>query len=259
MKVKKFLVAAGMLLAGILPGTVTAQESAEDILTKMDKVLFAPKDRAADLEMTMINLDNGRKKVKKAILMQKGAGKKIFIYTYPESDKGIGTLTNGSEIYLYMPLFKKPKKITNISESNTFNTSDFSLEDTPSSSYSSTYTPEMIKTDKDSWVLKLTPKSKDSSYGYLLVTVNKTHYYPEQIEYFSKSGTKTKTATYNFIKPGKYWAAKTVTMKDTKKHHSTKIVLSNIKFDQGLKDDLFTAGNLVKLADKQRAGKKQGK
>ncbi len=238
-----------------LSARLQAQISAQQILTKMDKVVYGPKDKVADVEMTMVNLSTGKKTVKKAILMQKGADKKLFIYTWPVPDKGIGTLTSGSDIYLYIPIFKKPKKITSLSESSTFNSSDFSLSDTPNSSYSQTYNPELLSSTKDAWILKLIPKSKNSNYGYLEVTVNKIHFYPEKIGYYGRNGTKIKEAVYNYIKPGKYWAAKEVTMKDLKKRHSTRIIMSNIKFDQGLKDSLFTSDNLVKLAEEKRAEK----
>ncbi len=256
MRTKIILLTAGIIFLGSFSANLRAQKNAKTILAEMDRVLFAPKDRTADLEMIMVNLDSGKKRIKKAVLMQKGADKKLFIYTYPQSDKGIGTLTTASETYLYIPMFKKPKKITNMSESNTFNTSDFSLEDTPSTSYSATYIPELTGQDKNTWTLKLVPKSSRSPYGFLMVTVHKTFHYPETIAFYSKNGKKMKVAEYHFIKPGKYWAADVVTMKDLKKHHSTKIVMSHIKFDLGLKDSLFTPDNLVRLAEEKRAEKK---
>ena len=53
-----------------------------------------------------------------------------------------------------------------------------------------------------------------------------------------------KEATYTYEKIGKYWNAKEVLMKNIEKDHSTIIKLSDIKFDQGLSDDLFKVENL---------------
>jgi outer membrane lipoprotein-sorting protein len=55
-----------------------------------------------------------------------------------------------------------------------------------------------------------------------------------------------KEATYTYEKIGKYWNAAEVVMKDLEKNHSTKIRLTNIKFDQGLSDDIFTVENMKK-------------
>ena len=48
-----------------------------------------------------------------------------------------------------------------------------------------------------------------------------------------------KEATYTYEKIGKYWNASEVIMKDFDKKHSTIIQLKDMKFDQGLSDDLF--------------------
>jgi outer membrane lipoprotein-sorting protein len=222
------------------------QETADVILSKLDKTIFAITDRTAEIEMTMIDLKNQKQKVKKAILLQKGADKKLFRYTFPKNDAGIATLSlpNG-EVYLYLPMFKKPKKITTMAESNAFNTSDFSLQDMATKPYAEEYTVKLVKTTDASFVLDLKPKADKPRYSRLALTVNKAHYFPEKIEFFDKSGQKVKESVYHHKKIGKLWVADMVTMKDLKKQHMTKLTMSNIKINQGLKDDLFTVENLA--------------
>ena len=41
-------------------------------------------------------------------------------------------------------------------------------------------------------------------------------------------------------KNGEYWEAKEAEMRDLKKEHSTKMIVKESKFDQDLKDELFT-------------------
>ncbi len=53
-----------------------------------------------------------------------------------------------------------------------------------------------------------------------------------------------KEAHYHFKKMGKYMIADVVSMKDLKKNHLTKIIMTNIKINQGLKDTMFTVENL---------------
>ena len=62
--------------------------------------------------------------------------------------------------------------------------------------------------------------------------------------FYNLNGKKFKEAIYRYEKIGKYWNAAEVEMKDLEKKHSTKILLSDIKFDQGLSDDIFTVDKL---------------
>ncbi len=66
------------------------------------------------------------------------------------------------------------------------------------------------------------------------------------MKFYNEQNRLFKEATYTYEKIGKYWNAKEVVMKDIEKEHSTIIKLSDIKFDQGLSDDLFEVENLKK-------------
>jgi hypothetical protein len=105
---KRVLMLIGLILIGVL---TYAGGDASAILLKVDNNNLVVKDKTADVEMVMINLTSGKEKVKKAELYQKGLDRKLFRYTYPESDKGIATLTIPDAVYLYLPMFKKPKKL----------------------------------------------------------------------------------------------------------------------------------------------------
>jgi len=222
-----------------------AQESAINILSKMDNTILAVKDKVADIEMEMVNLNNGKGNVKKAFMMQKGATKKIFRYTYPESDKGIATLTLPGEVYLYLPMFKKPKKITNMAQGNAFNKTDFSLSEATLIPYSKNFTASMVEAGELTYVLDLNPKHEIEEYSRLIVTVNKKHFYPEKIEFFDKKSKKVKEAVYKYKKINNYWLADVVTMTNLKKNHKTTIKMSNVKINQGLKDEDFTVEKLT--------------
>ncbi len=76
--------------------------------------------------------------------------------------------------------------------------------------------------------------------------MNKTHGYPIWMKFYNVQGRMFKEATYKYEKIGKCWNAAEVVMKDLEKNHSTTIKLSDIKFDQGLSDDIFLVENLKK-------------
>jgi len=223
-----------------------AAQNADSLLKYMDNLMSAPLDKAATMQMTLTDKD-GKVKEREALMMQKGKDKKIYRYTKPESQAGVCTMSlPGDVMWLFMPAFDEPVKITFLSKSQAFTGTDFSYEDMDSRSYSEKYAPALKpSTDPENYTLELIPRTKKSNYSKIVVTLNKANNYPIKMEYFDTKGTFFKVATYQYIKKGKYWYAKEVLMKDLKKGSSTKIVMAEIKFDQGLKDDEFTVKKMM--------------
>jgi outer membrane lipoprotein-sorting protein len=235
-----YLVAV-MLMAVLMPGS---SQDARTILSNMDRVIFSPKDKQG--KVTMILTDKtGKEKIREAIMLQKGADKKLYRYTKPESQAGIATLSLPNDVmWLYMPAFVIPRKISMLAKGQAFNGTDFSYEDMVTTPYSERFTPTLLETKRDSYVLNLVPVSGKSNYARIIVNVDKTNGYPVTMQYYNTQGKKIKEASYRYEKIGKYWNAAEVIMKDLEKDHSTKILLSDVKFDQGLTDDVFAVKNL---------------
>jgi outer membrane lipoprotein-sorting protein len=237
-----------LLIAGVM--NASAQD-AMTILEKMDKVIFSPKDREG--KVTIILTDKaGKEKIREASMLQKGRDKKLYRYTKPESQAGMATLSlPGNVMYLYMPAFGKPKKISILSKDQSFNNTDFSYEDMATNPYADRYTPELLQSDNEEYVLSLIPKAAKSNYSKIIVRINKADGYPLLMEYYDQNGKKFKEATYTYEKIGEYWNASEVLMKDLEKKHSTRILISDVKFDQGLSDDLFLLEKLKPAESKK--------
>jgi outer membrane lipoprotein-sorting protein len=238
----------------ILALTAAVNLSAQDaatILNKMDNIALAPKDRQG--KVTMILTDKaGKEKIREAMMFQKGADKKLYRYTKPESQAGIATLTlPGNVMWLYMPAFEKPRKISMLTKDSAFNNTDFSYEDMATTPFAERFVPELVETRQDSYILKLTPKAAKSNYSKVIVTISRVNGYAEFMEFYDTNGKKFKEATYRYEKIGPYWNPAEVIMKDLEKSHSTKILITETKFDQGLPDDLFLVEN-IKPADKKK-------
>ena len=220
-------------------------QSAASLLTGMDALMSAPKDKEALVKMVLKDR-SGKEKVREAIMKQKGQYHKLYRYTFPEKQVGIATLSLPDDIiWLYMPAFNKAVKVTLLSKSQAFTGTDFSYEDMSGSSYSERFTPKILSSsDDNNYQLELMPKSMKSRYSKIIVYLNKTHLYPVRMEYFDKNKVYFKNAKFNYKKQGKYWYAEEVVMTDLKKEHSTEIILAEIKFDQGIDDNIFTVENL---------------
>lgn len=230
-----------LLLTGIIPSSA---QDAKTILANMDKVIFSPRDKQG--KVTMVLTDKaGNEKVREAVMLQKGTDKKLYRYTKPESQAGIATLSLSNDVmWLYMPAFVTPRKISMLAKGQAFNGTDFSYEDMVTTPYSDRFTPTLLESKQDAHVLSLVPVSGKSNYSKIIVDVHKSNGYPVTMQYFNGQGKKIKEASYRYEKVGKYWNAAEVVMKDLEKSHSTKILLSDVKFDQGLEDALFAVENL---------------
>ncbi len=242
MKRMKFVIASGLLLLGGMLST-NAQD-ANTILKKMDDVMYSPKDMTG--KTTIIIIDKaGKQKTREANIIQKGNDKRIFRFTAPASQAGIAVLSLPKDImYLYMPAFGKERRISSSVKNQNFAGTDFSYDDMESKPYSEKYTPTLITTEDEVYVLQLNPMSPKSLYSKLVVKINKTNYYPTYMEFYDKGNKKIKVASYRFEKIGVYWNAKEIEMTDLKKNHKTKMLMSDVKYDTGLSDDEFTVRKL---------------
>jgi outer membrane lipoprotein-sorting protein len=239
MKTLNFKILIVLILSVVANRIDATAQDAKTILENMDKIIFSPKDKQGKVTIVLIDKD-GKEKTREAVMMQKGRDKKLYRYTKPESQAGIATLSLPNDVtWMYMPAFAKPKKISMLAKNQSFTGTDFSYEDMATTPYSDRYTPELLQTDQEIYGLQLIPKSKSSAYSKIIVRINKANGYPLSMEFYNTQGKKFKSSSYRYEKIGKYWNAAEVVMKDLDKKHSTKILLTDVKFDQGLSDDIF--------------------
>lgn len=220
-------------------------QSAASILRSMDELMSAPKDKSAAVKMILTD-KSGKEKIREAEMKQKGPYKKLYRYTKPEKQAGTATLSLPEDIIWYfMPALNKAIKVTLLSKSQAFTGTDFSYEDMSGSSYSERFTPSVLpSSDPNIQQLELMPKSMKSSYSKIIVYLDKTNSFPLKMEYFDQEKSYFKNAVYKYKKKGNYWYAEEVLMTNLKKNHSTKIILTEIEFDTGISDDVFTVENL---------------
>lgn len=240
-KIRNLIIVLGSIL---LSSGIMAQD-AHDLLAKLDNIMFAPKDKQGTIEIILLD-KSVEESVREAEMYQKGRDKKLYRYTKPEKQAGIATLSLPDGVmWLYMPAFGSPKKITLLAKSQAFTGTDFSYEDMATEPFAERFFPRLVESRPDEYVLELTPRDNKSNYSKIIVHQDKTNYFPIKMEYYDNSGKLFKESDYLYEKIGNYWNAKEVMMTNLKKEHSTKIRLYNVKFDQELSDDIFTVENLA--------------
>lgn len=219
-------------------------QDAKTILSKVDDVMYSPKDMTGKTKIILID-KAGKEKTREADIVQKGTDKRIFRFTAPSSQAGIAVLSLPDDVmYLYMPAFGKERRISSSVKSQNFAGTDFSYDDMESKPNSEKYTPKLLETGEGAYVLELTPISKKSSYSKVIMKVHKTHFYPISAEFYDKGNKKIKEGISVYKKIGEYWNAQEMTMTDLKKKHTTRMIMSDVEYDTGISDDEFTVRKL---------------
>jgi outer membrane lipoprotein-sorting protein len=241
----KIRIQSTVFTALILTGNILSiyAQDASTILKNMDDVLYAPEDMTGTNTIVLID-KNGKQEIRQATVKQKGTDKRIMRFTSPASQAGIAVLALPDDVmYLYLPAYGKERRISASVKNQNFAGTDFSYDDMEPIPYSDKYTSKLIKTEANVFVLELTPRGQ-SDYSKIVVKVNKTHFYPELMEYYDRGNTKIKEARYTFKITGNYWNATEIEMTNLKKNHKTKMLMSEVKYDTGLTDDDFTVRKL---------------
>ncbi len=84
-----------------------ANQNAKVILSRVDSVMNAPKDR--EMKMIMILIDkHGEKSIREGESYQKGDSYRLIRFTKPADQRGIAFLSLPHDVmYVYFPAFKK--------------------------------------------------------------------------------------------------------------------------------------------------------
>ncbi len=161
MKRAYFFIALAMIIA-LSSGMVYAGEkdlTALQILTNLDDVMNAPKDQTLKQKVVLIDR-KGNEKERVMQIYQKGDDKRMAKFLSPADQKGIAFLSLPNDvIYLYLPAFKKVRRIATHVKNTKFAGTDFTYEDMEAKRYSEKWIPELIKAENDNYELELKPKS----------------------------------------------------------------------------------------------------
>lgn len=227
----------------VSPLAVAAGElTAAQITERVDTTLNAFKDQTLKVKMILTDKD-GSEEVREFMMMQKGPDKRLGKFLAPASQKGIAFLSLPNDtFYLYLPAFKKTRRIASHLKNTKFAGTDFTYENLEAKRYGKEWEPKLLKKEDLFYLLELTPKPETKTeYGKLLIQVRKDNFYPSKVEFFDKNNNVTKVMTNEKIEMvNGYLIAREIAMTDLKTGHKTKMILEEVKFDTGLSDEQFT-------------------
>jgi outer membrane lipoprotein-sorting protein len=226
--------------------------SGPELLTKVDQAMNNFTDGQFDSKLLIREPGATQAREFAFTTYQKSPGKRLVRFNAPGDVKGMGVLVENPEtMYVFLPGFQKIRRVGTHVKAQTFMGSDFAYEDMSQSTYSPTYDAKLVGQDAKTWQLDLTLKPKqEAEFPLLHLWVDKTSLQPVKIEYCDAGGKKLKTQErmgYT-LDPGgvHYNPARIVVVDHRRNGHSSEIIFTGSKLNQGLKDDLFTQRSLIR-------------
>ena len=182
----------------------------------------------------------------------KGDGdKSISIFLNPKDVKGTKMLTHSHKTkdddqWLFLPSFRRVKRISSRSKSSSFMASEFSFEDLGSQEIEK-YNFKLLKSIKTKsfvgWKIEKTPKKK-SGYTKMVMLVSKKHMTATQVKYFDRKKDLLKTSKLSDwrqykVKGKNIWRAGKIHMINTQTKKESIFIWKKRKIGIKLADRLF--------------------
>ncbi|MGO8996580.1 MAG: outer membrane lipoprotein-sorting protein [Polyangiaceae bacterium] len=221
----------------------TPQLSPTEILERMEGTNNMA-DQTLNMRLTVVEV-NGTRRAYEFTFQQKGT-KRLVEFTSGES-KGMSVLVEDRDtVYVYLPGFRKVRRVATSAMSQPMVGSDLSSEDMATASWTQSYDASLAKEDDTSWWLSLVPKpGVTTSYAKIVHRVDKAHFLQTETHYFNASGQEVKSFVGS--DPTNYGGVlryRLLVFSDPRTGHRSELETTSAKYNQGLSDDLFTVRQL---------------
>ena len=238
----------------ILATFVFGQTGSE--IAKMMDEKPTPKDMSNKTNMILTNSKGKSRTNTMASKSMVGNKKQIIWFLEPKDDKGVAFLKiehddKDDEMRMWLPAFKKVRRISSKKKGDTFMGSDLSYEDMSNRDISEN---EYVRLDDETvneiecYVLEITPKKEaKSAYSKHISWIAKEGLYGVKENSFDKRGELKKRKVFNFQKLKEYYVIERVFVEDIQKYHTTEVTFSEVKVDSGIDKKLFQEKNLKRL------------
>ena len=216
----------------------------------------APDDLVNQTVMILTN-SKGKTRTYKMISKSKnGSEKQIIWFMEPKDDRGIAFLkieheNRDAEMRMWLPAFKKVRRISSKKKSDSFMGSDLSFEDLSNRRLNSNDYKRLEDAKwlgRDCYVLETVPKKESKSNYFRHVSwIDKNHMNILKEQSFNKRNKLEKEKHFSYEARGEYQLIKKVTVENLLKKHATEITFSDMVINSGINDKLFNDISLRRL------------
>jgi len=225
-----------------------------DIARMMDE-REEPDDMVSDMTMILTSR-TGSSRTLTVHSVRKGDDKQIVWFLSPADDRGVAFLKiehedRDDEMRMWLPGFKRMRRISSSKKGESFMGSDLSYEDMTTRALDE-YTYELIREDtlggEPVWILESTPRPElRSSYSRIVSWVRQSDIFVPREEFYDRAGNLLKVRTMEMKEMKGYTIPVRMFVENVQKEHATELIFDNVELDAGVKDDLFHERNLRKL------------
>jgi len=255
MKIRSVLVAlslsalvAAPALASVPVPTAMVAVDANKILAEIDRRAAVFDDTQYVASMQIYKGDE-LKNTLEFTMMMKGLDKQFLTFTAPGDVAGMKVLMQDAKtLYVYMPEFKKVRRVAAHMQNQGFLGSNFTYEDMTQVQLSRFFNATLEGREGSETTLKLTPKEGVSTtYPRIDVIIDGTKGGVTKLRYYDGSGNHVRTQEREaWTKIDGELMPTKVTMKDHKIGSSTVVELRDVQVNQGLDDGLFSRRMLLR-------------
>ena len=182
--------------------------------------------------------------------------KQIIWFLAPADDKGVAFLKiehakKDDEMRLWLPAFKKVRRISSKKKADSFMGSDLSYEDMTSrelDEYTYEILGEKVIDGVDCHILESTPKAGVTrTYKRFVTYVSKADLVSILDEAFDTRDKLLKRRVMKFRKDKGYDLPVEIFVENVQKNTNTRLIFSDQEVDTGVKEDLFQEKNLKRM------------
>ncbi len=231
----------------LLTSFYLSADQGNEILRQVEERLTgaaAPRDMSARMDMTITRGNDRRERQLLAWTRNNPGGDnwRVMKLQAPADVRGIGLLVLAEDqMYVYLPEFRRVRRIASANRKDAFVGSDFSYEDLSASGFLEFYEARLQSSDEFQHELELQARPNSGKpYSKILMTVSVETMLPVRLRMYDQGGRLWKECTQVSRHIGKYHVVKEFTMLDLQKNSKTMLVLSDIELDQGLDDEIFS-------------------
>jgi len=257
---------AAAALAAWAAAPVAAQElTADQIVAKANLMAYYQgEDGRARVKMTITD-DQGRVRVREFVILRKdvadGGDQKFYVYFHSPSDvRRMSYLVlkhtdKDDDRWLYLPALDLVKRVAASDKRTSFVGAHFFYEDVSGRNLNDD-AHTLLDSQGDLYVVKNEPKDPDSvEFSWYKVYIDKKTFVPLKAIYYDKTPEQRKYREVEALKIEIIQGFPTVTqsqVRDLRTGGNTVTDFSDIKYDIGLKDDIFTERYLRRAPQEAR-------
>jgi outer membrane lipoprotein-sorting protein len=252
-------------LALLVPLAASAAEDAAAIMKRSEEARRLRDVTAAGRIST--KEQDGREKVKTFTwwrkLTDQGRFETLTRFTAPAEvrDEAILFLERDrdtNDVFLYLPTYKKVRRVESQSQSGSYMGTAFSYSDI-ANPHSEDYTHKLLRREPcpgeaaaSCWVIESIPASdgvrERTGYARVVEWIHPAHYLPVKGEYYGEDGALRKRSTSARIlkvdPEGGKWMAHWIAFEDLKNGRKSVLEFGEVKVNSGLPESLFTRESL---------------